>query len=696
MSANNNSQIGFYTDVFMHLHTDVVGASAHVSAVVAARDRKTIRSRVRSEGLSFFTKTLPSFGKAIDKALSTDTPLKVPSFKRKKDSAIPNFLGWLLSEVFDDTGTERREACPVALSQARQLCYLFYKLELPYGDELNDKVIQDFLDTENDLAEDERQLAHVYSGSKFNKEVESIARYLISLILAGHDPARISPRHGPGSVATGEAVDEKRNFSRYYVDLAQFYPYEQYMYYNMTHVGDELSGLLGLEELEYGTAKVVLVPKDSRGPRLISCEPLEKQWIQQGQMRLMVDAIESHPLTSKHVNFDDQEVNRDLALWASSEDVPEGQGLATLDMKEASDRVSMELVERLFPTRWVAALKASRSSATELPDGRLVHLRKFAPMGSAVCFPVEALCFWALCAALVHVTRTMYRESAQSIKNGLRDNTVISQAAGWEDIALNPHKEAKRARRSVEKAYPGLLAALGSIYVYGDDIICRLEDHEAIRHYLPEFSLKVNEDKCCSGRSFRESCGCDAFKGIDVTPTKIRAEWSSSLHVRSYPAYVAYSNALYAGGYIGTALYIEGLIQKIEPTPYFDTESHDGIGFQYADVRAVDKNHALGLATRFSSRIHVPLVAGSRSVSCDKRTKYNGWEEMLRVASYKSCKGLDEAWSDLYHSEAPMPTNEEPEDLCKWVSSLNPLCITAGRYTIPRRNRLKRGWLRML
>jgi hypothetical protein len=161
---------------------------------------------------------------------------------------------------------------------------------------------------------------------------------------------------------------------------------------------DRVQWYRGLERLPAGTAKVVLVPKDSRGPRLISAEPLEYQWIQQGVGRSIVAHLEAHHLTKGRVNFTHQEVNRRLAQESSAT-----LELATLDLKDASDRVSLELVRRVFKNtpELVRALEAIRTDATLLPDGRVQSLKKFAPMGSAVCFPVEAFVFWAILTASI-------------------------------------------------------------------------------------------------------------------------------------------------------------------------------------------------------------------------------------------------------------------------------------------------------
>lgn len=245
-------------------------------------------------------------------------------------------------------------------------------------------------------------------------------------------------------------------FKRYYRSLAERFPYEDYFFFNLSHMCDELRSYLSLEELDTPVAKVVLVPKDSRGPRLISSEPLEVQWIQQMLMANMVHTIETHPLTRGLVNFTDQSVNRRLALRGSTE---ESNFLVTLDMKDASDRVHSTLVRILFPNTWVAALMAARSTATRLPNGEVVQLHKFAPMGSATCFPVEALIFWALSTATII-------DSSNSL-------TINGRA-----VTTTPFATLNMLFRGLERC--GTPACDRAVYVYGDDIILHREDYTVV------------------------------------------------------------------------------------------------------------------------------------------------------------------------------------------------------------------------
>jgi len=563
------------------------------------RDIAVMLRRIQNEGISFLTKTLPKFGKAIDTALSNTGYLSIEGFKTAPGSTIPKFLGWLLGRIFTTEGYVRESPDITALKHARQLVYFLYKLKLPYDTKTEQSVIESFVATEDELHKLE-----------FPPSVDLIikrARTLVTRVLGRVDVRDIIPRHGPGAVATGEKVGEKSNFSRIYSKLEMEYPFTEYFVLGLNQVADQLDWIQSLTVLEHGTAKVVLVPKDSRGPRLISCEPLELQWIQQGLMRLLYSHIENHRLTRGHVNFTDQTVNRRLALEGSLT-----QQLVTLDMKDASDRVSLRLVEELFcGTPLLAALKASRSDFTCLPDGRIVHLSKFAPMGSAVCFPIEALCFWALAVSVLTLNGRTYHQ------------------------------------------------AVKSVYVYGDDLIVDRKDYPALLAAFPLVGLKFNEKKCCVSGFFRESCGCDAYKGVDVTPIRLRTQWDHHGHrdPNELASYVAFHNAMYEAGYWNTSSLIRELLED-----RYGTLPVGPIGCKTQcvlwDVHA--NHHELNKKRRIPWRYNRGLqrIEYRTWVIRPKRKtfKTDGWKECLRVLNTGS------TGSDI------------------------------GVYALPRRSCLKRGW----
>lgn len=642
MGTNNSLVV--YTALYKRLLDDI--ADCYVDSEPGL-DWMKIQSRLAKEGLSFLTKTLPQLGKHFDRCLASPNPraaFDAPFFE-KKDGAgsLPKIFGWLFERVFaeadsmepmvnidhwtgvptemwmrspagsDTWNVSRKQFClrdTTAIRHARQLLYFLYKLELPYEKDDEKKVIDSFVEVEEEL-----KTLQVDPNDAVIKQ----ARKFITRVLGGSDPGEIIPRHGPGAVATGERGPEKSEFARIYRRLEARYPFTEYFQLPGQVCDSYRTYEKNLEELEVGTAKVVLVPKDSRGPRLISCEPLEYQWIQQGQQRKLYGILENHRLTKGHVNFTDQTVNRHLSILGS-----QGNGVVTLDMKDASDRVSLRLVEELFGgTKWYSYLYASRSPQTRLPDGRIVQLSKFAAMGSAVCFPVEALVFYALavCAIVVH----------RQIKPQV---------------------------------------ARGRVWVYGDDIICYGEDYPVVMQQLQKFGLMFNSGKCCTEGFFRESCGCDAYNGVDVTPIRLRTVWNhhKRMDAGQLVSYVELSNSAYERGYRRLAYYVQDMVEGLYgPLPH--------VGFL---VRKAE--HSQELSETYKGRV----IGWLRDVSPlahnlkNCKVRYNRNLQRDEVFGYiikpKHTRGSD-GWG-----------------ACLWSLNSGSMGPQPGIHTLARRSRLKRGW----
>jgi len=477
-----------------------------------------LESRARAEGLGFLTKTLPKLGKAFDKALAGDTSLNAIQlgFKPLVDSKLPRFLGEFISLVLDSQGRLLPHPCANCVRIVREICYLFYKYKLPYTSEQEQQVTSKFEKTETDLSNLSTLFRELEKAVAVNTptrrrrpgvlqvDVLREARYLLQDLFAFFDPTDIRPRHGPGVVATKQQLWGKYLWTNVSSRITDMWPLDAYFYASLTHVCDRLDTLASITTTDH-SAKVILVPKDSRGPRLISCEPIDFQWIQQGLGRAVVQLVERHPLTRDNVRFTDQEPNRMGALAGSA-----NGRYATLDLNEASDRVSLDLVRLLFPDWLVPYLEASRSHSTELPDGRIIKLHKYAPMGSSLCFPILALTIWSILTASAPDAYTRER-----------------------------------------------------IYVYGDDVIVPTAHAANAIEQLESFGLKVNRDKSCISGFFRESCGMDAFKGTDVTPVRLRTVWSSTPAASVYTSWIAYANSFYDRHYYSTYDYIVGELNAV-------------------------------------------------------------------------------------------------------------------------------------
>jgi hypothetical protein len=354
---------------------------------------------------------------------------------------------------------------PVMLRALRQVLAFGYKAKSPHTNEQVLSAQKAFEDANHGCLDYDR---YSYAGA-----VGLVARETrreLSPIIAKLDFREITPSHGPGAVMHKERASEKSRFL-YSSRICDLYPYDKY--FNLLPFLGEKDLLSQAIDTDCNVSRMVAVPKDSRGPRLISVHSKESVWIQQGQRRSLEHCIESHPLTRGRINFADQSVNGRLALQSSIDRV-----YTTIDMKEASDRVTRGTVQFLFGGLW-PYLDATRADRIRLLDNRLVPLHMYAPMGNATTFPVEALVFWA------------------SIRAGIRLRHGVSCDA---------------------------------VYVFGDDIIVPSSYYDGAIYGLCSMGLIPNASKTFRKGFFRESCGVDAYHGIDVTPHR----WRASVTLNSY------------------------------------------------------------------------------------------------------------------------------------------------------------------
>lgn len=589
---------------------------------------KKVEQRVQKEGLSFLTKTLPRLGKALDKALAQVSNLNAVSlgFKPLRDSELPMFMGEFFKLVLKPDGGVLPSPCVQAISVLRSILFVLYKYETTYTDKQEQEVISRFEETEKDIkqaaAEVEKLSGAVNRSYSIRRrtsktrpttvEVAREAKILLSNVFASFDPTDIYPRHGPGAVATKQKLWEKYLWTNVAARITDLYPFDAYFCASLGHVCDtnDTFDRVGTED---SSARVILVQKDSRGPRLISCEPVDFQWVQQGLGRAIVSLVEGHPLTRENVRFTDQEPNRNAALLGSID----GR-YSTLDLNEASDRVSLSLVRLLFPEHITMYLEACRSLSTVLPDGRTLLLNKYAPMGSCLCFPVLALTVWAVLTAAAPDGYTRER-----------------------------------------------------IYVYGDDVIVPTAYAVDAIEQLESFGLKVNRDKSCTSGLFRESCGMDAFQGVNVTPVRIRTVWSSTPSPSSYSSWIAYANSFYDRRCF---LVYEFIVERLRAV-------YGRIPGKDMHLACPSLNEVLesDRPTRTRSNTHLQKmeywVWDLRSPSINKYI--DGWSQLLRYFTEYVGK--------------PMQYTEGQSEVYGDLLKSRPLFSTS-RYTSPRTSMLVRGW----
>jgi hypothetical protein len=496
-----------YISMFLRLFDDLSACVPDYTPRERDLDREYALRRIANEGISFLTRTLPSLGKALDASFQDGTFVPHPSFQKEKGRATPKFLRVLFKAVFDSEGVILTNPSPDAVGHIRQACFMFYKLEEDYAPEVVEDTVNGFLDVD-------AELAHVDLSVSELRPVIIEAKKVIENVMRGLDPRDITPRPGPGASASGTHKSLRYEMLTKWDQVHQVYPVYEYFFVNRKHLSDRVPAYWKAIRKDAPTSKMRLVPKDSRGPRIICMEEQEVMFLQQGLADAMRKRIESHGITKGKVNFTSQEVNRQLAKHASCT-----SGLshskATLDMKEASDRISRELVATLFSglPLLTRALLSLSTRQIELPNGDVRDTLKFAPMGSSLCFPVMSLVHFALGRAVIKLY-------------GDRRHTALAD----------------------------------SIYVYGDDIIVDSSHAQVLFDWFPRFGLKFNVGKSFTKGPFRESCGFDAFLGKNVSPQRVKKRFFCSADPQHLVAGLDLEGHLYSRGYLHVAEYIRTVL----------------------------------------------------------------------------------------------------------------------------------------
>lgn len=497
----------------------LLGFSAH-------RDVLTITSRFEAEGEKFLTITLPRFSKDLERSIENGS---IPSdaftgFRRRgKGDCRPQFLGDLLGRIFESDGTLIDRPDFKAIRAVRQICLLHSKLKELCSDEQIHAAYEAFVQTDSHIGQEIASTVDFHQFAEISHLLWGRAVGKVSAeIMAGN----LIPRHGPGATADKLSSNGKYRDLSWSERLERIFPALEYVlpgYSFFEHLDDAPLYSPGQEP----PVRMTAVPKTMEKPRLIAMEPSYMQKMQQGVLRILEREIGEHPF----IGWLDQDRNRSLAKFGSVT-----RSLSTLDLSEASDRVSLRLVKSLlrFNPYFMDVVLACRSTRAKLPSGDIIHLKKFASMGSALTFPIESMVFWTIVVMAACQDRGEYLPS-------------------WKTL------------QSLE----------GRASVYGDDIIVPIHLNQPVINLLEAFGLKVNVQKSFSKSSFRESCGAEYYDGREVSVVRARKRVPHNRrHVDELVSFVEFRN-LYAQAYGPTELvtdldrHIEGIIPF--PVGYRDT-----------------------------------------------------------------------------------------------------------------------------
>ena len=572
------------------------------------RDIETVLDRVEHEGDSFLTITLPAFASDFELGLELggiDGPTLFRSFKKR--GRLPVFLRGFVDQVFDrSTGMIREQPNVAAIRAIRQMCLIFKKIERETTEARKAAAEAAYVKCEADLERVEESLTAVQRRD-FSRSFAWLYSDVLNDLTKAIERQEVSPRHGPGSTQDKLLGNRKFDLPRWTDRLESLFPYAYYC----THTWEQDNSDYKYSSLppeQEPPVKVVFVPKTQKTPRVIAMEPTHMQYVQQAIMQKLVPLLERSRIGLSQ-GFTNQALNRAKAREGSIRG-----NYATIDLSEASDRVLACLIkDALAPWPTVQeAVMSSRSLRSKLPSGKVISLKKFASMGSALCFPIEVMAFSAI------IFTSMAKAGGHPPKNILR------------------------------------LFSEGEVRVYGDDIIVPVDSVYYVEEFLESYGLRVNRAKSFSSGKFRESCGGDYYDGVDVTPIRMRRDLPSHRrHVQELVSTSSTANQLSDGGYERTAEYLHGICEKLLPLypdvprpSDLEERKYGGFPQSFNSPRQTDLLGRWSYDPRpsgFSIRLWAPVYKGYAPYSSAPKSPLTGWRALFKTLTGK--------WDDPMHKD---------------------------------------------
>jgi hypothetical protein len=399
----------------------------------------------------------------------------------------------------------------------------------------------------------------------------------------------VTPRHGPGYTASRSIGNAKWNDLFWTQRLDRLFPYQEFIRASVHHNLDCDEPDL-LSPGNETPVRVTFVPKTVDKCRTIAMEPTSMMYMQQAILAALVDSFRVNTRYGRvddFFNIRSQEQNRLLAYKGSLDG-----SLATLDLSDASDRVSNQLVRALLDKYPVVlnALDATRSRKADVL-GKTIRLSKYASMGSALCFPIESMVFLAIA-----ITACLKGKQRQGHSHLPISNAEIRQL-------------------------------IGSVSVYGDDIVVPVSAACTTVSLLERFAFKVNDRKSFWTGRFRESCGADWYSGVDISVSRLRQPIPTvDSDAGAIISLIEFRNDLFQKrGLWKTAEYLDTLIErKVDLYVAVNCNSSEVIGAHtFCDP-------FLGPDVYWDTEYHRYVVKGIKVVSKAPVNIVDGWDALLK------------------------------------------------------------------
>lgn len=550
-------------------------------AICVMRDVEYVAQRFEREGMSFLTITLPAFAKDFEKSLADGRVGSNAFLGFRRRRGLPAFLQGFLSQVFEWGGEIKSDVDHFAVFAVRQLTLLYSKILLECSDTRKQAAIRSFISLEEEMSTVGKQKIIDQLATPLGKSVGNFSGLTSGELLLTtwsdlfgdlfdrlegdllrNDFSQFVPRHGPGATTDGLVGNQKFTLAQWTERLEEYFPAGEFIIPNWRYYLEAEPHFLTPEQEP--PVRVTLVPKTLKTPRVIAIESTAMQYAQQAVLRALKDGIDQDDYLRNTIGFSGYgtgTIHGQLQNQELSREGSRSGNLATIDLSEASDRVSNELVKFLF-SHWPTLgglIQSCRSSQASV-DGQVIDLTKFASMGSALTFPIESMVFYAI----VQYSRKRQERNFSAHSTRSKDH-------------------------------------VGSYRVYGDDIIVPTDLAVGVIEDLEAFGFKVNSNKSFWTGRFRESCGKEYYEGTDVSIVRVRRVFPTSRRdAQEVVSMVALRNLFYDKGLWATAACLDESIRQI--LPYFPI---------VASTSSVLGRHSVSFlpeASQMCRVLHRPLV----------------------------------------------------------------------------------------
>lgn len=277
------------------------------------------------------------------------------------------------------------------------------------------------------------------------------------------------------------------------------------------------------------SVKISAVPKSYKAARIIATENTFRQGMAKRIFLILDDYLPDG------IDLHSQIRNQDFAYFGSCYGI-----YSTTDLSNASDCITKTLVKQIFPYEFWSLIEPFIPTHYII-DGKERLMQQFSTAGNSLTFIIESIVFWAIAKC--------------AISRYLTNNTSKI--------------DAKREIRDISTYY-GIDYPDPSCSVYGDDIIVWNPATPYLHTYLEALGFIINEEKTFSSsiHLYRESCGKEYYKGIDMTTlyyprSPIQGELGRTIKVSNH----AYRDSL-SGEYFDSTVKLVDLQHKLYAACY--------------------------------------------------------------------------------------------------------------------------------